>query len=77
MEVEGRRDGSLEMHVRPMEGHTQLRADPAVVVVTMWTEGDGTVRARLRHIASGVTSYLQGNQTMIELGNALGLTLSG
>lgn len=77
VELETQRDGSLELHVRPVEGRRQLRADTAVVVVTMWVEGDGTVRARLRHVASGVTSYLQGNQTMIRLGRALGLSFTG
>ena len=73
--LEGQGDGSLELHVRPMNGRMQVSGEGAVVVVTMWDEGDGTVRARLRDVASGTTSYLQGNETMIALSNALGISL--
>jgi hypothetical protein len=76
VELESQRDGSLELHVRSMEGRMRMNAEPSVVVVTMWDEGDGTVRARLRDVASGTTSYIQGNETMIQLGNALGLSLT-
>ena len=55
----------------------RLGTPGALVVVTMWAEGDGTVRARLRDAVSGATSYLQGNETMIALGDALGLSLDG
>lgn len=60
-----------------MQGRVRLSNAAAMVVVTMWAETDGTVRARLRDAASGATSYLQGNETMIELGNALGLSVDG
>jgi hypothetical protein len=69
-------NGSLELRVRPMEGQVHVAGPPAVVVVTMWSELDGTVRARLRHVESGTTSYLQGNETMVQFGNALGLSLT-
>lgn len=77
VELEGRDDGSLELHVRSMQGRMRLTGAGALVVVTMWAEGDGTIRARLRDAESGATSYLQGNETMIALGNALGLSLDG
>ncbi|MGC1758784.1 MAG: hypothetical protein WA742_05485 [Candidatus Cybelea sp.] len=77
VELESRQDGSLELHVRSMHGRVRLTGAAAMVVVTMWTEANGTVRARLRDAASGATSYLQGNETVIALGNALGLSLDG
>jgi len=76
VEVEGREDGSLEVHVRSLAGQVHMNDGTAVVVVTMWEEGDGTVRARLRHTASGVTGYVQGNKTMLELSEALGLSFT-
>lgn len=77
VELESRHDGSLDLHIRAIQGRVRLGTPGALVVVTMWAEGDGTVRARLRDAVSGATSYLQGNETMIALGDALGLSLDG
>jgi hypothetical protein len=77
IDLENRRDGCLGYMVRPLEAGVQLRGDVGTVIVTMWAEIDGTVRARLQHLPSGLTSYLQGNETIIAFGRALGLSIGG
>lgn len=66
----------IDIRVRPMQPGQELRSEHAVVVATIWREADDTVRARLEHVASGTTSYLQGNASLLALGKELGLSAS-
>ncbi len=75
IELKNQQDGSLGLRVQSTEEHTRLRADSSTIVVTMWTEADGTVRARLEDVLTGVIGYLQGNETMLRFGGALGLAV--
>lgn len=75
VDFQGQRDGTLGLTVRSLEG-PHLSADAGTVIITIWAETDGTVRARLQHISTGVTSYLQGNDTIIALAAALGLSVA-
>lgn len=76
VDLESQHDGSLGLKVRPLEAGARLSGDVSTVIVTMWAEIDGTVRARLQHVPSGLTSYVQGNETIIAFGSALGLSIT-
>ncbi len=76
VELKDQHDGSLGLRVRSTEEHARLHADSGTIVLTVWTEADGIVRARFEHVMSGATSYLQGNETMVRFSSALGLRVS-
>ncbi|MGA8575375.1 MAG: hypothetical protein WB609_06750 [Candidatus Cybelea sp.] len=61
------------MTIRPLAAGVALRARSTTVLMTAWREGDSVVRARFDHIESGLTSYVQGNDSLIALGEKLGL----
>jgi len=76
VELADNHDGSLELRVRATEDRVRLHTKSGTILVTMWAEADGTVRARFDDVETGATGYLQGNQTFVDFGGALGLEVS-
>jgi hypothetical protein len=74
--IESRRDGSLEAVVRAADAAATLGAKKSTLEVSIWTERSGIVRARLREQEHGALCYLQGNASLLDLRDALGLRLS-
>lgn len=68
--------GNLQMNLEPLEPGASLHLDQTSVAAFVWAEGDGTWRARLEHVASGTTSYIQGSASLAEFGKKLGLIVS-
>lgn len=73
-----RSDGSLRLIVRTAgENGRRLKARRTSIVLTAWSESDDVVRIRLNHLPSGTVGYVQGNESLLELCGALGLSVSG
>jgi len=68
-------EGSLVATVRTTEGGTALRVSPALLELSIWRECNGVVRARLQDQRGGRLGYLQGNEALLALGDALGLEI--
>jgi hypothetical protein len=73
--LESRGDGSLVAVVRTAELETALRANDATLELSIWRESNGVVRARLQEQEGGRLCYLQGNEALSALGDALGLEI--
>jgi len=67
--------GGLDVSVRPVGGGIALNTQAATVLLTAWREADSVVRARLEDARTGLTSYLQGNDSLFALGESIGLQL--
>lgn len=66
----------IDIRVRALQPGRELRSEHAVVVATIWCEAGDTVRARLEHVPTGTTSYVQGNASLLAFGKELGLSAS-
>ena len=75
--IDRRSDGSLRLIVRALDDdERRLSAQHASVMLTCWHESDDVVRFRLKHIPSGAVGYMQANESLLELCDALGLSVS-
>lgn len=73
--IENDNAGGLSLSVKPVDVAVQLIAPQTMIVLTLWAEPGDTVRARLEHLATGSTSYVQGNATLLDFAEGLGLRL--
>lgn len=75
--IDCRSDGSLRLIVRAFgEDERRLNADATSVMLTFWHESDDVVRFRFKHIPSGTVGYMQANESLVELCDALSLSVS-
>jgi hypothetical protein len=68
-------EGTLVATVRTTEAGTALHVNAAILELSIWRECDGVVRARLQDQRRGRLCYLQGNEALFALGDALGLEI--
>ena len=73
VEIESLQNGTIDLKVHAIEPKAFFKLETATVVLSIWSESGNVVRARLEHVESGATSYLQGNASLLELGKELGL----
>lgn len=68
--------GHLHMSLEPLEPGASLHLEQTRVAAFVWSESDGTWRARLEHVATGATSYIQGSGSLADFGKRLGLIVN-
>jgi hypothetical protein len=74
--IESDNRGGLDVTVRSVDAGIALSSKSATVLMTAWREADSVVRARLENAGTGLTSYLQGNESLFALGESIGLKVS-
>jgi hypothetical protein len=71
--IRGLASGMLDLQVKAIEPSLAFQLAATTIIVSIWSESEGLVRARLEHVDGGATSYLQGNSSLMEFGRELGL----
>ena len=69
-------EGHLHLFFEPLEPGASLHLEQTSVAAFVWSVSDGTWRARLGHVASGTTSYIQGSASLAEFSKELGLIIT-
>ena len=68
--------GGLRVVVEPVEEGCALTAADVLVLLKIWREADDVVRGVVSHPDSSRIAYFQGNHTLVELAQAIGLQLT-
>jgi hypothetical protein len=66
-------DGTLVLVVRPVGGVERIDGVQGLLAISMWREGDETVRMSVRSATSETIAYVQGGSSLIVLAGELGL----
>jgi hypothetical protein len=65
--------GGLNFRARSVDDRFRLETPGTALVLTLWLESPDTLRGRVEEIKSRATGYFQGNATLLEFGNKIGL----
>lgn len=64
------------LFVQPIDGTSCFDDVRGRFTISVWREGDKTIRMSLTTEASGTTAYLQGGMPLLAVANELGLVIS-
>jgi len=73
VDVDGAPDGTLRLHVRPVDPAVSVCTRSTLLTVTLWTDGDDVVRASVQHAQTRSLAYVQGNRALRELVHRIGV----